>query len=381
MNPVNEDLRTAGLACARGIADWLVSIQQPFTDDNPAAGSLPAQISRNGAEIRAAQWNNAFAIMGMLSAYREFGDTAYEATALKMAGYLKTLQILDPFSQHAYGAIRELTPQTPWCYVRDALSGAWGFLELYRYTHDDEYLERARLWGEWFLRCGMDDEGWPLWGCPFGPYLDREPQMRNDVQGSFHGGGLNFFYHLAQATGDRKWTGDFFMRMADHFVTHIQQDDGFFRSVSRNTHRFSGDPQNGLHRANDDLGSLGLLCAYKIRKDDRYLKAVNAFLEAVFNEQRDDGHFEESCAGIPVVLNTVHEGGELLSPYGKIKNNEIARALQALYLRQSKGSINFRQKGGMLEKEDGIVNIRASCYSLIVLLKLCGKQQDYLCVH
>lgn len=204
--------------------------------------------------------------MGLLSSVNVFGEKQYEMAALRMAGYMKTLQILDPFARNAYGAIREFTPQTPWCYVRDALSAAWAFVELHRYTREDEYLERATLWAEWFLQHGMDNEGWPWWGCSFGTHRDRAPQMRNDVQGSIHGGSLNFFFHLAEATQDKKWTGDYFVRMADHYVEHIQQDDGFFRSIDRKTHKFETDPQRGLHRANDDLGTLGLLCAYEVTR-------------------------------------------------------------------------------------------------------------------
>lgn len=375
---IHEELKKRGLACARGIADWIVSIQQSWLDGNPAAGSISFEISNRGDESCAPQWNHAFATMGLLSSYKMFGDKQYERSALRMAGYLKTLQILDPFDRNSYGAIREFTPQTPWCYTRDALSAAWAFVELYRHTREEEYLERARLWGEWFLKNGLDDEGWPWWGMQFGPYMDRTPQMRNDVQGSFHGGSLNFFYHLAEATGDGKWTGEFFVRMADHFIAHIQQDDGFFRSIDRKTHTFEGDPQCGLHRANDDLGTLGLLCAYAVTKDARYLTAIRRFLDAVFRGQREDGHFEQSCAGIPVVLNTIHEGGKALERLDGISESAIRRALDALFSRQSQGGINPRMKGGLLENKEDLVEMRSSCYALIVLLKLCGQQKDYL---
>ena len=70
----------------------------------------------------------------MLSAAKVFDDEKYLVSADRMANYLRTLQIFDPFLKNSYGAIREANPQTAWCYVRDALSGAWGFLEYYRAT-------------------------------------------------------------------------------------------------------------------------------------------------------------------------------------------------------------------------------------------------------
>lgn len=374
----NTHMMRKGLICAKQIADWIVSVQQPWNDGNPAAGSIPFEVDHRGDESCAPQWNHAFAIMGLLSSYKEFGETQYEKAALRIAGYLNTLQILDPFDRGAYGGIREFTPQTPWCYVRDALSAAWAFVELYRHTRKEEYLERAKLWGKWFLTNGLDDEGWPWWGCQFGPYTDRAPQMRNDVQGCFHGGSLNFLYQLAEATGDTTWTGEMFVRMADHFIAHIQQDDGFFRSIDRISHKCMADPQRGLHRSNDDWGTLGLLCAYDVTKDGRYLIAIQRFLDAVFRGQREDGHFEQSCAGIPVVLNTVHEGRTHLQRSEVITENAMRRALEALMSRQSSGEVNPRMKGGLLENKDDTVEMRSSCYALIVLLKLCGQQKDYL---
>ncbi|MDD4890107.1 MAG: hypothetical protein PHU85_09265 [Phycisphaerae bacterium] len=388
---LSRETRDAAMECARGIADWLCMVQSPFTDDLPPAGQFPWIIHPDGRQFPANNWNYAFAIMGLLHASKVFGQPRYERAALAMGDFLKGLQIFDPFHKEDYGAIREVTPYTRWCYTRDALSVAWSFIELHRHTKDPEYLERARLWGEWFLRKGRDEEGWPLWGHVFGPFFEAaKTQMRNDIQGSFQGGSLNCLYHMNKVTGDRKWIGDSFTTIADFLIAHVQQDSGFYASIERATHKPPpADPQNNLHRANDDLGTLGLLAACKVTGNKAYLASAEKFLRAVFAGQLEDGRFEESVACIPVVLNVLHEGEGMLQA-GIAPQEARVRALNALFAAQSDGRFNPLMRGAILEngathKEQVIgrqsfVCARSSCYALIVLLKLATGHREYLTV-
>ena len=386
---LSNENRQRSLECARGIADWLCMVQAPFTDDFPPAGQFPWIVQPDGRQFPANNWNYAFAIMGLLHASKVFQQPRYEQAALAMGGFLKGLQIFDPFHPEDYGAIREVTPYTRWCYTRDALSVAWSFIELYRHTRDSEYRERARLWGEWFLRKGRDEEGWPCWGHLFEPLFEAaKVQMRNDVQGSFQGGSLNYLYHMNKVTGDAKWIGAPFSAMADFLVTHIQQPSGFFTSIERATHRPPPtDPQNNLHRANDDLGTLGLLAAHKVTGQRKYLASVERFLRAVFGGQLEDGRFEESVACIPVVLNVLLEGEEAL-PADLAPPEAREKALNALLAAQSDGRFNPLMRGGILEngsphvaqvmQKQSYVCARSSCYALIVLLKLATGEREYL---
>lgn len=371
------------LECARKIADWICAVQYPATHFSSNAGTYPWVIEGNGSEFQANNWNLAFAVMGLLGAHETFKDGKYENAVFNMARYMKSLQIFDPFKKEHYGAIREITSQTPWCYTRDALSCAWGFLVLYEYTKDAEYLQRAELWAEWYFRKGLDEEGWPLWGVQFEPYfLNQEPQMCNDTMGSFQGGGLNFLYHLARVSGNKKWTGKEFVNMADLLVKYIQQENGFFATIERSTKKPpQNDPQSGLHKTNDDLNSLGLLCAYKATNDKKYLDGVSKYLNAVFDGQKEHGAFEDhSVASIPVVLNILMESEKLVNVNFKYEN-AVERALDKLYSRQSNGYVNPRTAGAIEEiLSQNMICARSSCYALIYLVKSASGLKKYLSV-
>jgi len=380
----NEELKSKAIKVSRGLADFLCQLRSLHTDFNPSAGSLLFSVEHNGLEFPASNWNYAFAAMGLFAASRYFDEPYYEKSAMQLMGYLKTLQIFDPYHKEHYGAIREYSPQTPWCYTRDALSAAWGFLETYRYTGDEEYLDRAKLWAKWFLKKGLDDEKYPLFGVQFDKdFSHRTPHIQNEMQGSFQGGCLNFLYHLACQTGESSWTGEEFIKIADIFVDHIQQPDGFFVSVDRKTKKVSDDMIfRKLHRANDDLGTLGLLCAYRVTGKKKYLASIEKFMNAVFAAQREDGHFEDSVAPIPVVLNTLLEAKDLVN-VDTIKSDSISRALNALFSRQCDGEVNPRMRGGLVEMESAMqyVTVRSSSYALIYLLKAFGGIHDYLTVE
>jgi uncharacterized protein YyaL (SSP411 family) len=378
-----ETIKKQSVDFTRKLADWLCQMQYPMIELSGDAGRLNFMVEEDGWMLAGNQWNAAFAIMGWLSAYKVFGDERYLESAMGAARYLKSLQIFDPFLKHHYGAIRELTPQTTWCYPRDSVSAAWGFVELYRFTHNQEWLDRAVLFAEWFLREGLDDDGWPRWGIIFEELMEKKtpPQFCDTIQGCFHGGGMNFFYQLAEATGDKKWVGDFYVRMADYYVDFIQQDDGFFRSIDRTTKKTpKNDPQNGLHRANDDLGTLALLGAYKVTGNKKYLTSIEKFLNSVFAKQDADGMFEDSVASIPVVLNIVHELTGVMTLPAVVTDQACAKALKALFQSQELRARNPKTYGGLLEepRNRNFVCVRSGCYSLIYLLKEFSGVKEYL---
>ena len=367
-----SDYREKGLAGARRLADWLVACQCPYEQNEPAAGTFYWCTDASGQAYYANNWNLAFAVMGLLAAEHEFGGGVYRETAFRFARFLKSLQIFSPFLPQHYGAFREITPQTSWCYVRDALSAAWAMLVLHQETGDDEYLQRAKLWYEWFRKEGLNEWGWPKWGVNFEPFFGSvNIRICNDINGCFHGGSLNFFYQLHKATGDSACVGDFYHRMIEILVTQIQQEDGFFRSVVGATGKVpEKDPQNGLHRGNDDLSTLGLAGAYRLTGDPRCLHAIERFFSAVFARQGADGGVESSVAANAVVLNALYETQDLHPQFAK-PDGGAAALLDNLLSRQV-SSDNPLLNGGLDEFGKGTVCSRSGCYALIMLLKLFG---------
>ncbi|NMA43637.1 MAG: hypothetical protein GX946_09685 [Oligosphaeraceae bacterium] len=369
------------LASARLLADWhVVNLNRDF-EGCGSAGSFPFTVSPDKKSITAAaDWNVAFGIMGMLSAGKVFGEEKYLETAHQMAYFLGTLQVFSPFLPNDYGSFREVTPQTTWSFLRDALSAAWGCLCYYEATDNEEFLERARLWGEWFLKHGMDETGWPIWGTFPGKRKEGWlPEMHLDMHGCFHGGSLNFFYHLARLTGDKKWVGDFYEHIADYFVEFIQQPDGYFRTIEKKTRQVPpNDPQSGLHRGNDDLGTLGLLGAWKTFGKQSYLDSIEKFLRAAFANQTAEGFFEASCAAIPVLLNIADEAQGLIGfePPGEA----VERAIRALLSRQFPGTAEPIFAGGLDELGDGGLCCRSMGYALLWLLKRFGGDKRYLSI-
>ena len=369
------------LASARGFAEWLLAVQYPEDQNAAESGTFWGSSGPSNGYLRACNWNLAFASMGLLAAYHHFDDERCRSGAMRMIRYLKTLQIFSPFLKEHYGSFREMTPQTPWCYVRDALSAAWAMLELYRETGEDEYLERAKLWYRWFRKEGMDPAGWPLWGVQFEEKFQgrfNHFELNNHLHGSFHGGSLNFFYQLYKITGDKEYVGGFYRRIADLFIDEIQQEDGFFRTVDAATGKVpASDPQQGLHRGNDDLGTLGLIGAWRVTGDDRYLAAIRRFLGAVFAKQAEDGGVEASCAPDPVLLNAVYEASTLPDKWAP-PAGALGGLLRHLFSRRIDAPSQPRLHGGLDENADGWIYSRSVCYALIVLLKIFGRGGDYL---
>jgi uncharacterized protein YyaL (SSP411 family) len=374
-----DSVQAQGLTCAQRIAEhFCVNQIRPHL---PGAGAFPGYIGGDGPSNVAGNWMHAFACMGLLSAARAFGEPRYERAACRMGGWLKTLQIFDPFHPNAIGAIRETTPQSVASHPRDALSVAWAFIELHRHTGDREYLDRAIAFGTWFMEHALDETGWPLWTVHF---EDGETDLHthNDIHGSFHGGSLNLFYQLALATGDDSWVGPAYLHMADYLLDHIQQPSGYFVSIHRDTRQPpADDPQNALHRGNDDLSTLGLLGAHAVTGDGRYLDGIRCFLDCVYAAQREDGGFEDSVAAIPVVLNISMEAAPAVESPAATPA-AVEHALSRLYAAQADGATNPMAAGALHEvAAHHYTTARSTAYALIVLLKLFAGCDDYLTVQ
>ena len=256
---------------------------------------------------------------------------------------------------------------------------------LYKATHDEEYLERARLFAEWFVRRTLDRDGWHVSRVFFTKQahdrITSRPGGENidefaNVQGYFQGGGLNFFKLLAETSGDGKWVSDMYLRMADLLVDRMQEPCGNYNSVKIATKEF-----NPPKYVRDDFCSLGLIGAYKLTKNPKYIQSVEKYLRYAFSIQLPDGSFkdDDSIASIPEILNAAYEAEGLMDT-SFIHEDAVKSAFDFLFKRQYDGWLYRKMAGGFIEETFVDINswpppvftihLRGTSYATLFLLKM-----------
>ncbi|MBL8027097.1 MAG: hypothetical protein JNL74_11835, partial [Fibrobacteres bacterium] len=103
-------------------ADWFVNNQivekKPNWDANN--GRFPYHIHLpSGYVTMGLNWTMGRAVMVLLSAFKATKNKRYLESAARAIAYNKTLQVMDSRDPN-FGAIHEETPQSPYCYPRDA---------------------------------------------------------------------------------------------------------------------------------------------------------------------------------------------------------------------------------------------------------------------
>ncbi len=373
-----RERRPEGMRCVQNLASWYANYQIRYRDYMHGAGVIPSAVSFVGQENwRTANWELAFAAMGQLAAGAALGnEDRFLYSAEKMLNYLRTLQIFDPYNKPHYGAIREMTALTPWCLIHHSMVVAWSFIEYYRFTKNCEYLERAKYWGEWFLQNGYDAQNLPLYGVEFGePLSNGTPEMLNQQLGTQQASCLNVLYELYLETKDERYIGEKFITLAEFFLANNQTEEGYFVTVDRQTKEPIADEKVSF---NDNLATLGLLAAYRVTEDRKYLDAIVKYLNYCFAQQNADGTFENSVSGIPLLLNIMLESEGLLGPWPESWVDGAGESLTALFARVSKGDILPNQRGMIDDLGDQCIVSNVSAWSLIVLTKIFAGEERFL---
>ena len=230
-------------------------------------------------------WTTATAIMGLLTISRKLldmqgGGEEFREPAIQAGEYLKTLQILDKSVEPNYGGFREVTPQTPSSYPRDAATGAMALIALYRETGEEDYLRRAQIFAEWYHRYGSDENGWPYYAfdfktgkgergktghVPLIPYQD------------WQGGGTLVYYWLYKLTGDKKWFGLFMSIVKLLMEMHAQSPANDFWLYKQ----LDGD----------DFSLCALLAAYRETKDKKILATYQRYVRGQWTLMDEDGSY------------------------------------------------------------------------------------------
>ena len=260
--------------------DWLVNNQekrtngsQPFSADYGRwlyEYKLPDRSWRGST-----CWTTATGIMALSSLYERTGFPRYKEALTRAALYLKSLQILDFRNQLLYGALAEHTPLSDFSFPRDGVTGGLGgYLALYRLTGDKEYLERAELFGNWFLRAGINPQTqWPYYTVRFdGRHIGPSDSKASYMEAWQAGSGL-YFYQLYKVTGKRIYFDKGVVPFAEGLVGK-SPEMGLLRRAKEN---------------NDDFATITLLCAYRELGDKRYWDAAIQRLTWLMDSQREDG--------------------------------------------------------------------------------------------
>ncbi len=372
---------------ARRLADWMLN-NQVRNWDNANNGRFLGTYNPQSPDpvlSYSINWTTATSLKGMLMMYHRTGEEKYYEAAFMAGEYLKALQILDERNPAYFGNFRENTPQTTWCYPRDTLTAAWALLWMYEQTGDEEYLYRVNIFNDWFLNYAMAD-GWPLWEVNF---RGEEPYKNINLEGSFHGGVSAYFYDYGRITGDFSAAEKGMRFIADHFIERFMREDGSIYIIydTEKEEYLDGidKPYHPLywqimHRYNDDFSSLGMLGTYLYYRENKYLDQVKLFAQWLLDEQNDDGSFADpfvhsASATVPIFLL------DLYRITGNEEYYEAAhRAGNHLLWLQETESPDPRAYGGIYGDAGyggsvkDIINIRASSYALIALLKLEGKE-------
>jgi len=216
-------------------------------------------------------WTMSTGIMDLMMLHQRTGRPEYKDAIERAAVYLKSIQILDVRNPRNFGAVREMSQLDSYIFPRDGMTTVGGYLALYRFTKDAEYLERAKMYADWYLKYALNPEtGWPYHSFPFNTdHINSE----NKQMGYFQAGGGVFLYHLYKTTGNRKYFEKGTKHLADKFLEYFVNDDGSWK----------------LKYNNDDFGAIALLCAYRETNEKKYWHAVQNRIDQLISAQREDG--------------------------------------------------------------------------------------------
>lgn len=260
---------------ALAAADWYVRTQcvvkHPFTDAN--VGRLVYNYHMpTRSKIWGLSWTQARGIFVLLNAYKVTGDEKYSRAIQRAGLYLKGLQKLDPRDRRFFGCIPEAVPMEHFCYPRDAMEAAEGLVLMHRFTGKSDWLERARLARDWFVRYVLDD-GWPVGGVFF------ETGEFRKMRGCWQLGSAKFLYQLYQAERDRRAYERAVRPMCDIVVRELQRPDGSMiphLPVPPRADHHSGKGAEVGVCYNDDGAGVALVGAWRVLGERRYLESAVA---------------------------------------------------------------------------------------------------------
>jgi len=359
-------------------ADWLVNNQVKDQLDANRGRVLEIVDRPSGRYGHSRNWVTGLGVLALLAVHSATNEAKYLEAARLAGDYIKSLHFLDTSVPLFYGAFREITPQTSWAHPRDAVSAAWGLLGLYHATADEEYLQRAERFADWYLTRAMTT-GYPAWTAGI------RKQDWLFLLRAFQCGGAAFFCDLHRITNKRHYLDMVARPLCEHYVERFLREDGSIRTVL--------DPESGedltdhdipvfpthFHRVfqyNDDFASLSLLKAYRALQDARFLEGAERFLRRLAAGQNADGSLGDppkvSACGTAIL-----EWSDLDEiKGGNAHARQIRKAADFLLTCQEKqtqdghllgGIYGLGLRGETIQRET--INCRATLYAILAWIR------------
>ncbi len=246
-------------------------MQRPYWDANhgrfPYNKHLPT-----GRVVWGLNWSCARGIMTLIAADRLSPADRYMETARTAAEYIEILQVLDRRFPENFGAIREEVPQSRRYNIRDQAEAASALLYLGAYLGEEQLVERARIWADWYLKYAVDPKtGWP--------FVFREADGRTWKPGDIYFLAANgiFMHQLGRHLGAEKYVRKGLLRNAAYALKHVFDARGAM-SIGDGWSQHAG-PDGTV--TNEDGAIIALVAAARVSGQAKCRKAVLKHLDQV----------------------------------------------------------------------------------------------------
>ncbi|MFO7899571.1 MAG: hypothetical protein R6V58_11000 [Planctomycetota bacterium] len=231
------------------------------------------------------------------------GSKTFAEAARLGAGYLMSLQHLDGRRPHALGGFREHHPQDTWSYPRDGATGGFCLATMFKHTGVAEYLDRAKLFCDWYSGPGSTDETWPH------DFYDFEKADGScKVPGDWQAGGALCYLYTAKGAGDDEWIETGYRPVMQKLL-----ELGDPSEVDGTADSWHGESR--ITVGNDDFATVALMAAFLEFDDEQYLELARKRVRWMMAYQDDDGSFPNG-GGTFVTAITLLEFVELVERAG-----------------------------------------------------------------
>jgi hypothetical protein len=293
----------------------------------------------------------------------------YEHATGEGARFLKSLQCFDLRWPNAAGGFHEVYPGHDYSAPRDAATGAMGLIALYLETEDEEYLDRAVRFAEWYSTHGSDADGYP-----WDDFSLTEGTGSSRLRGDWQAGGALVYYQLWKLTGDERWK-EALRKVLDVLEQVIADDPG-----TDTAYDFHGSCIISV--GNDDFANTVLFAGYRAFGEKRYLETAAKRLRVEMDRQAPGGAFPGYGGTFVAALELLEaldlgaECGVDILPEEQAVESLLRAARFGLTL-QEKESYDRFMLGGVFGQSNyaharDVVHGRDTGYALQLWLRLAG---------